>query len=78
MARMRTMGGILLGLAGALGAPGCAGPPPEQQAVAPPPDVTTYDGRYAGTVRVTRQQVRSAHDVATPSGRGCLPRRARR
>jgi hypothetical protein len=53
MARMRTMGGILLGLAGALGAPGCAGPPPEQQAVAPPPDVTTYDGRYAGTVRVT-------------------------
>jgi hypothetical protein len=47
------MGGILLGLAGALGAPGCAGPPPEQQAVAPPLAVTTYDGRYAGTVRGT-------------------------
>jgi hypothetical protein len=47
------MGGILLGLAGALGAPGCAGPPSEQQAVAPSPAVTTYDGRYVGTVRGT-------------------------
>ena len=27
---------------------------------------------------VSRQQVRSPHDVATPSGRGCLLRRARR
>jgi hypothetical protein len=52
-ARMRAMGGILLGLAGALGAPGCAGPPPKQQAAAPPPAVITYDGRYAGTVRST-------------------------
>jgi hypothetical protein len=52
-ARMRAMGGILLGLAGALGAPGCAGPPPKQQVVAPPSVVTTYDGRYAGTVRGT-------------------------
>ena len=52
-ARVRAMGGILLGLTGALGAPGCAGPAPTPQPVAPLPAVTTYDGRYAGTVRVT-------------------------
>jgi hypothetical protein len=51
--RMRAMSGILLGLVGTLGAPGCAGPPPKQQVVAPPSPVTTYDGRYAGTVRST-------------------------
>jgi len=65
--RMRATGGILLGLAGALGALGCAGPTPKQQAVAPPPPVITYDGRYAGTVRSTGSAgSMAADDCATP------------
>lgn len=66
-ARVRSMRRILLALAGALGAPGCASPLPKQQAAAPPPDVNTYDGRYAGTVRVTGSAgTMPKEDCATP------------
>ena len=79
---MQAISSILLGLTGALGTPGCADRPPEQQVVAAPRTVTTYDGRYAGTVRLTGSAggMRQADCATTPrfsvdvvSGRFSLP-----